>query len=138
MHPASRLLHLPAEGGEDRVHHADHDEVHADVEHEDTRDRHVPDERHGAGLFYLCHFEGADAPRPSTMIGRGGPLHATAIGKALISELSREEISELVGDSYARYTPRTITGIDELTAALDTVRAAFAGASYPTASRRPS
>jgi DNA-binding IclR family transcriptional regulator len=79
-------------------------------------------ERQGDSLFYLCHFEGADAPRPSTMIGRGGPLHATAIGKALISELSREEISELVGDSYARYTPRTITGIDELTAALDTVR----------------
>ncbi|MCG5219151.1 IclR family transcriptional regulator [Streptosporangium sp. KLBMP 9127] len=79
-------------------------------------------ERHGHSLFYLCNFEGSGAPRPATLIGRGGPLHATAMGKALISELPRPEIEELLGGAYARYTPHTITSLDDLTTALDEVR----------------
>ena len=79
-------------------------------------------ERHGPSLFYLCHFEGPGAPRPTTLVGRGGPLHATGMGKALISELSPAEINELLGSSYASYTPRTITDLDGLTAALEEVR----------------
>lgn len=79
-------------------------------------------ERHGANLFYLCHFEGPNAPRSTTLIGKGGPLHSTAMGKALISEFSREEVSALLGASYARYTPHTITDLDALTATLDEVR----------------
>ncbi|WP_326645608.1 IclR family transcriptional regulator [Nonomuraea fuscirosea] len=79
-------------------------------------------ERHGPSLFYLCHFEGHGAPRPTTLVGHGGPLHATGMGKALISELSRAEINELLGSSYASYTPRTITDLEALTAALEEVR----------------
>ncbi|WP_026875238.1 IclR family transcriptional regulator [Jiangella gansuensis] len=79
-------------------------------------------ERHDAGLFYLCHFEGPNAPRPATLIGRGGPLHATAMGKALLSELPPDDVTELIGTEYARYTPHTITSFDELTAALTEVR----------------
>jgi len=79
-------------------------------------------ERHEASLFYLCHFEGVNAARPSTLIGRGGPLHATALGKALISELPEDEIIELIGTEYPRYTPHTITALDGLRAALDEVR----------------
>ncbi|MEU4408479.1 IclR family transcriptional regulator [Streptosporangium sp. NPDC023963] len=79
-------------------------------------------ERHGASMFYLCNFEGPSAPRPSTLIGREGPLHATAMGKALISELSPAEVGELLGTTYARYTPHTITELGDLTAALKEVR----------------
>lgn len=79
-------------------------------------------ERHGPSLFYLCDFEGVNAPRPTTLIGRGGPLHATAMGKALVSELSRADIADLLGGTYARYTPHTITDLDGLLAALDDVR----------------
>lgn len=79
-------------------------------------------ERHDAGLFYLCHFEGVSAPRPSTLIGRGGPLHATAMGKALISELPADEVRDLIGTDYPRYTPRTLVAYDELAEALDEVR----------------
>lgn len=79
-------------------------------------------ERHGASLFYLCHFEGANAPRPSTLIGRGGPLHATALGKALISEFTSERLTELIGTEYARYTPHTITAADDLAPVLAEVR----------------
>lgn len=79
-------------------------------------------ERHETNLFYLCHFEGANAPRPSTLIGRGGPLHATALGKALISEFSGDKVKDLIGTAYASYTPHTITTFDDLTAALEEVR----------------
>ncbi|SDT49597.1 IclR family transcriptional regulator [Jiangella sp. DSM 45060] len=79
-------------------------------------------ERHDDALFYLCNFEGRLAPRPSTLIGRGGPLHATALGKALISELPPDAVDELLGASYARYTPRTITTPAALAEALAEVR----------------
>jgi DNA-binding IclR family transcriptional regulator len=79
-------------------------------------------ERHGASLFYLCHFEGVNAPRPSTLIGRGGPLHATAMGKALVSELTPAELRDLIGTEYARYTPHTVTSFDELEGRLQEVR----------------
>lgn len=79
-------------------------------------------ERHGASLFYLCHFEGTNSPRPSTLIGRGGPLHATAMGKALICEVETAEITRLIGTSYPRYTRHTITSCEDLERALDEVR----------------
>lgn len=80
-------------------------------------------ERRGAHLFYLAHFEGADAPRSATMIGRGGPLHATGLGKALISDLSRDEIVDVIGPGpYANYTVNTLTRLDALLADLEEVR----------------
>lgn len=79
-------------------------------------------ERQGTSLFYLCHFEGAQAPRASTLIGRGGPLHATGMGKALISEFSADRVRELLGAGYDRYTPHTITDLDGLMRTLEEVR----------------
>ncbi|MDF1478154.1 IclR family transcriptional regulator [Leifsonia sp. H3M29-4] len=80
-------------------------------------------ERRGTNLFYLAHFEGADAPRSATMIGRGGPLHATGLGKALLSDLSREEVAEQLGPGpFPQYTGNTLTTLDELVADLDSVR----------------
>jgi DNA-binding IclR family transcriptional regulator len=67
-------------------------------------------ERADASLYYLCHFEGVGAPRSITMIGHGGPLHATGLGKVLISELSDAERTALLGpEPYPGYTRRTIT-----------------------------
>lgn len=79
-------------------------------------------ERQGSHLFYLCHFEGQRAPRPFTLIGRDGPLHATALGKALLSGLSPDEVAEVVGRSYPVYTPKTIPDLDGLLTALNEVR----------------
>jgi len=79
-------------------------------------------ERHGARLFYLCHFEGRQAPRSFTLIGSTGPLHATAMGKALLSDLAPAEVEELLGADYPAFTPATITRRDGLLAALDEVR----------------
>lgn len=78
-------------------------------------------ERQGDRLFYLCNFEGKQQPRSSTLIGRGGPLHATGIGKALIHEMSEEEISALIGTSYDRYTASTLTTLAELRSELHRV-----------------
>ncbi|GAB2896093.1 IclR family transcriptional regulator [Streptomyces mayteni] len=79
-------------------------------------------ERHGAALFYLCHFEGPQAPRSFTLMGRQAPLHATAMGKALLSGLPEARVAELLGTAYPSYTPGTITDIDGLLAALQEVR----------------
>ncbi|WP_432969830.1 IclR family transcriptional regulator [Dactylosporangium sp. CA-233914] len=79
-------------------------------------------ERRVAALFYLCHFEGRTAGRSSTLIGRRGPLHATAMGKALMCELLPKELGELLGDHLARYTPHTITDRAGLEATLREVR----------------
>ncbi|ACQ82178.1 transcriptional regulator, IclR family [Beutenbergia cavernae DSM 12333] len=71
-------------------------------------------ERSGQHLFYLCNFEGKDAPRNSTLIGRGGPLHATALGKALLIDSDRASLESLLGATFDRYTARTITTVDAL------------------------
>lgn len=75
-------------------------------------------ERHGTDLFYLCHFEGRLAPRSFTLVGRSGPLHATAMGKALLTDLTADEVTELLGVRYPTYTPKTIRDADRLLAAL--------------------
>lgn len=79
-------------------------------------------ERRGAELFYLCHFEGRAAGRSATLVGHRGPLHATAMGKALVSELTPAAREQLIGRRFARYTPRTITDADGLEDALREVR----------------
>lgn len=80
-------------------------------------------ERRGAQLFYLCHFEGRAAGRSSTLVGRTGPVHATAMGKALVSELPPAEREQLIGRTFPQYTPRTITEFAALEATLREVRA---------------
>lgn len=80
-------------------------------------------ERQGDKLTYLCNFEGPRAPRSSTLVGRNAPLHATALGKALLWDFSRVQLEELLGSAYVAHTPQTITDIDELVAALEKSRA---------------
>ncbi|WP_020576305.1 IclR family transcriptional regulator [Actinopolymorpha alba] len=79
-------------------------------------------ERAGSRLFYLCHFEGRLAPRSFTMVGQGGPLHATGLGKALLSELPEDEVAALVGRTFPTYTPKTLAKLSDLLKALAEVR----------------
>ncbi len=71
-----------------------------------------------ASCIYLCHFEGSLAPKSHTMIGMRQPMHASALGKALMLDLSEDERRALLGDDLARYTDHTITTHDALTADL--------------------
>jgi len=78
--------------------------------------------RQGAAIFYLCHFEGAAAPRNYDMAGRTSVMHATGLGKCLLSESSEDEVRELVGVRFPQYTPRTITELPVLLEELRTIR----------------
>jgi len=49
-------------------------------------------------------------------------LHATSVGKAAIAELSDEELHMYVGDNLRRFTPNTITDINDLKKHLIIVR----------------
>ncbi|WP_263119558.1 IclR family transcriptional regulator [Cellulomonas sp. RIT-PI-Y] len=68
---------------------------------------------------YLCHFEGALTRKSHTMVGMAQPLHASALGKVLLLDLSQAERVELLGD-LEQYTERTLTDHDALTADLCT------------------
>lgn len=80
-------------------------------------------ERHGDRMFYLCHFEGPLAPRTFTLTGRSAPLHATAMGKALLSGLAEDEVRDVMGPDYPAYTRKTLTGLAGLLDALAETRA---------------
>ncbi|HEY0186485.1 MAG TPA: IclR family transcriptional regulator [Cellulomonas sp.] len=73
--------------------------------------------REGAHAVYLCHFEGALARKSHTMVGMSQPLHASALGKCLLLDLTPAERVELLGD-LPRYTEHTIVDHDALTADL--------------------
>ncbi|MCP2329286.1 DNA-binding IclR family transcriptional regulator [Hamadaea flava] len=78
--------------------------------------------RRGDELFYLLNFEGRLAPRPFVLAGQRNPLHATGLGKALLSGLSSTERRVLLEDLPA-YTPRTIVTHDNLDQAISTTSA---------------
>lgn len=50
-------------------------------------------------------------------------VHATALGKVLISEMSDEEIADLVGETMQGYTAETITTLDKFLEEIRKVRA---------------
>ncbi|WP_433217685.1 IclR family transcriptional regulator [Dactylosporangium sp. CS-047395] len=75
-------------------------------------------------LFYLLNFEGRQAPRSFTLAGQHNPLHATGLGKALLSGMDHEERMQVLRPVLQRgYTPRTITDPDELDAEIRRSRA---------------
>jgi len=76
----------------------------------------------GSRFLYLLNFEGAKAPRPATLVGRTGPLHATALGKSLLSGLDDDEIRLLLGDELPAHTPHTLTDPEVLIAEVARVR----------------
>jgi IclR family KDG regulon transcriptional repressor len=61
--------------------------------------------------------------RVETTIGKAEPLYCTAIGKALLVDFTRAELAQLFGNEpLRRYTPNTLTTLDELDAELTRVR----------------
>jgi DNA-binding IclR family transcriptional regulator len=80
--------------------------------------------RRGDTLCYLLNFEGARARRNSVLIGAHNPLHATGLGKCLLSGLSPAQRRELLpADSLVGYTPHTLTDHQRLDAELEQLAA---------------
>jgi DNA-binding IclR family transcriptional regulator len=76
--------------------------------------------RRGDRLFYLLNFEGRQAPRSFVLAGQTNPLHATGLGKSLLSGLAAPQRRELLAEAaLVAYTPRTLTSHDALDTAID-------------------
>lgn len=76
--------------------------------------------RRDAALFYLLNFEGRQAPRAFVLAGQRNPLHATGIGKSLLTGLSATERRALLPDDrLVSYTPHTITSHAALDAEIE-------------------
>src|SRR5699024_6693942 len=75
----------------------------------------------GGSCTYLCHFEGELAPKSHTMIGMHQPLHASALGKALMLDMTESARRELL-NALPRYTDKTITDHEVLSADLEEAR----------------
>ncbi len=61
--------------------------------------------------------------RVETTIGTAEPLYCTAIGKALLTDFTRAQLADLYGNNpLERYTPHTMTTLDEVDFDLARVR----------------
>lgn len=69
--------------------------------------------RRGQALFYLCNFEGRNAPKSYTLIGQANPLHATGMGKCLLLDIDAEERRDLLPE-LQRFTTQTIGTHEQL------------------------
>lgn len=61
--------------------------------------------------------------RANPQVGEREPLHATALGKSMLADMSSAEIIKLFNDyKLEEFTPNTITDIDKLIAEIENVR----------------
>lgn len=78
--------------------------------------------REGAEVVYVAKFGGHRQARSPSRIGGRMPVHATAIGKALVAWADDEERAEILTGPLERRTPRTIVAPGLLSRQLDAVR----------------
>jgi IclR family transcriptional regulator, acetate operon repressor len=70
--------------------------------------------RDGADVVYLETRESRHSTHLISRVGRTLPAHATALGKALLAELTQDEIDELMSHELPALTPNTITTLERL------------------------
>lgn len=73
-------------------------------------------------IVYLETRESRHSPHLVSRVGRTLPAHSTALGKALLAELSDHELNELLPAALPTLTERTTTSRDALRAELISVR----------------
>lgn len=78
--------------------------------------------RDGASVLYLATREFDDGVHCAYQVGRRRPTHMTALGKALLAELTRFEIDELLPKKLEAATENTVTDRDDLHEHLDQAR----------------
>lgn len=80
--------------------------------------------RRGSHVMFLSQVETHHSIRAFFPPGTVSPLHASGIGKALLSAMEDDEIRKLVHKAGLEgFTPRTLTGTDALLADVATTRA---------------
>jgi len=65
-------------------------------------------------MVIVTSYEGKSALKAAAMLGERLPLHATAGGKAILTQLSDAEIETLLPKRLERFTDRTLTSRDVL------------------------
>ena len=79
-------------------------------------------EEQGRGI-YIHIARGENAVQLDTKIGTSQPLHASALGKAILSELSDERRNEIFEErGLPQVTPNTVTDRDELLTEIGTIQ----------------
>jgi len=78
--------------------------------------------RDDAHVLYLASREARDSVRTVSRVGRRLPAHLTALGQALLAELTPQEVDAVLPDELEVYTKHTITYRHALHGELDLVR----------------
>ena len=78
--------------------------------------------RDEAHVLYLASREARDSVRLISRVGRRLPAHITALGQALLAQLTPDEVTAILPAELERRTPHSITDRDTLFAELDAVR----------------
>lgn len=76
----------------------------------------------GKEVVVTSSVEGTSSLRVAAIIGQRLPLHATAVGKAVLAEVSDEERKELLPGRLQAVTPHTVTTQGELAKMVQEVR----------------
>jgi DNA-binding IclR family transcriptional regulator len=75
-------------------------------------------------LVFIDQVIGSQRLRTVSAVGETFPLYCTANGKAYLAQLDDDAVERLIGKSYERRTPKTLTRVDELLKELRPVRKA--------------
>ncbi|MBB6344643.1 IclR family transcriptional regulator [Nonomuraea muscovyensis] len=73
-------------------------------------------------VLYLATRESRDAHHVIPRVGRRLPAHVTALGQALLAQLTDDEVAAVLPGPLAAMTEHTITDLVKLTGELDQVR----------------
>ncbi|TMH80872.1 MAG: IclR family transcriptional regulator [Betaproteobacteria bacterium] len=74
-------------------------------------------------ILYIITHESKQALRMGSKVGTRGPVHSTAVGKALLAFLPEDELERIIALGLPASTPRTIIDPKALRRELATVRA---------------
>ena len=77
---------------------------------------------HGDGVLVVHHVFRPDATLQILEVGSVLPLHATALGKAVLAYLDEDTVEELLTDELTRLTGHTLTGPAAVRRELEFVR----------------
>ncbi len=76
----------------------------------------------GGDLVIVAKEPSPEHIQVSTRVGGQAPLHASALGKVLLADLSEKRRAALLGDTLTRYTEKTITDRRKLHKVLNETR----------------
>lgn len=76
----------------------------------------------GADLLYLAKWEGANSVVTVSHVGKSIPANCTAMGKALLAQLTKEEVAERFNGSYPTLTGASLGSYGDLVKDLESIQ----------------